>query len=111
MRCPKCFRKLTLGTNKQYTNLYEHVCDPNDEYVRPFRNTYVCSCNYGKCGFWSEDGEFFLEDFDTFYHKYKMAGKKTSALFSYDWFTDYELKLIKVKYKVKNFLQKFLGGH
>lgn len=79
MRCPFCKSLLVSGNPERYTNMCEHVFDPNEEHERPIRPTWVCSCEESKGDFWDAQGGFYVSR-DGVSH----WGEITSALNSFD---------------------------
>jgi len=85
-RCPKCKQVLTLGEKRRFTNTAEHCLDPNDEYERPLRDTYVCkNCLPENVAYWDEDGGFYTIDWEATRKVFNWEDS-SEAIFSWDWF-------------------------
>ena len=112
MRCPNCFKKLVSGEPKQYETALDHVQDPNGEmYERPHRETFVCSCGLGALGFWGEDGGFYVTgDYRVLRKIYKRSDPfGYSAVFSFDWFIEFDHKVMWFKHDFRKFIKKLKG--
>ena len=55
------------GEQKRYETLVEHVSDLNIE-IYPLRDTYICSCEESKDGFWNFYGEFYSRNLEKFFN-------------------------------------------
>lgn len=62
MKCPFCKTELINGEEKKYDTSADHAFDPNYEYERPLRPTFVCpnyNCPCEGKKFWDEWGDFY----------------------------------------------------
>lgn len=62
MKCPFCKTELVKGEEKQYDTSADHAFDPNFEYERPMRETFVCpnsNCVNPSNKFWDDWGGFY----------------------------------------------------
>lgn len=90
MYCPKCHKPLINGEKKRFETLCEHVEDPNEEFERPLRNTFIC--NNPQCPafneniFWDESGAMYGHNF-----KFKFDNDLNSAYPSFERKMDIEI--------------------
>jgi hypothetical protein len=101
MKCPFCKTDLFSGSRRRYENTADHVQDPNGEYERPFRPTFVCDCVWSANCFWDEQGGFYSGCGDTItYGKRKRLFPTRdcwSAIGSWDyWFSQKNAFLDKI---------------
>lgn len=106
LRCPYCFRVLKIGEKKSYELGWEHALNPNAEHY-PLRDTLTCSCELGKCGYWStwEGGFYALSDWKTLKVIRGRMQSNFDAVFSFDWFSHIDSKINWFIYDVKKFLK------
>lgn len=93
MKCPFCSKELLQGENRRFTDTCDHVSDPNGDYPRPLRPTFVCSCFYSKDCFWDGAGGFYSgrNESMTYSERKKMFPSRDCwpALGSFDeWFSN-----------------------
>lgn len=113
MKCPFCKSKLVKGEKKQYTNTAEHVSDPNHEYERPHRITWVCpdNCEMSVGSFWDEQGGWYSGRLGVSYERifeWKQEGNhSTAAIGSWDRWMDNRNKFAHM---ISPYLPKREGG-
>lgn len=98
MKCPFCKTTLVKGEEKQFTNTSDHVFDPNHEYERPVRKTYICpnQCELGKNGFWDEQGGWYSGDVDyKKVYEWKTKNGSTASIGSWDRWMDKKQKFAR----------------
>lgn len=100
MKCPFCKTTLVKGKEKQFTNTSDHVLDPNDEYERPLRKTYVCpgKCEFSVNGFWDEQGGWYSGkiDFLKFFEWERKNKRNSNAIGSWDEWMDNKQKFASI---------------
>mgnify|MGYP001249914605 CR=1 FL=1 len=89
MICPFCKKVLSFGKERVYENVADHVQDPNGEYERPLRPTFVCNCKWTIDCFWDEQGGFYSGYGDTMKYSDRKRLFPTRdcwpAIGSWDW--------------------------
>jgi len=131
MKCPFCGSQLVKGYHKRFTNTAEHAFDPNGEFERPLRITYVCesSCHLSQGGFWDSQGGRYGGDVSyKEIHEWKMKQGRdpfsdlTAAVGSWDeWYcnkTEFSHKIQKLlffvsgnkKYSISYRISSFIFG-
>lgn len=108
MRCSHCKTILVKGEKEQFTNTAEHVLDPNEEYERPMRDTWICpNCQLKTLVFWDEQGSLYVTGSYREYHKIIALNKKGDAIFSWSWFYEnFDNKIWWFKYRLRSKFQK-----
>ena len=85
-RCPRCKSILVKAKQERFTNTAEHCLDPNHEYKRPLRDTYIClKCDpYSIKVFWDDMGSAYITgDYKTFR---ELLPNNSAAIYSWEWF-------------------------
>lgn len=111
-RCPNCKKVLVPGEQKRYETTCDHVEDPNGEYgPRPLRKTLTCSCDFGKLGFWGEEGGFYSKVYIKPSKKFNFKlTKYNAAIFSFDWWIEFDHWFFWKGYNFRQFIKKLKGG-